>query len=170
MIGPGRPLPTRLLENSDNNIRRSWDTAPTAKEKSAVQRSVTQLLNVLAPERAVKRGETQHGWVGQHRTPAGCVLQAESAAVSVSWFADSRAQTTVGELHVNVWNGVVSRGGSSYRKPAKASIVTELVLKPMEMSDRGCVWRADDGREFDNNTLAALCNELLDQQVAVAAN
>jgi len=152
------------MDNSEIVTGRGWSTAPTAKEKSAVQRAVTALLDALAPERVVKRGDSLQGPVEQHRTPVGCVLQAENAALSVSWFADTRSET-LGELHVNVWRGVVSRGGSSHRKPAKASIISERVLRPITSSTEGCLWRADDGSEFDTSALAARCIAWLEEQI-----
>ena len=39
------------------------------------------MLDNLAPERAPKQNEQQHGPVEHHRTPNGCVLQAEKAAL-----------------------------------------------------------------------------------------
>lgn len=143
--------------------------APTAKEKSAVQRAVTQLLDTLAPHKVVKRSDELHGPIEQHRTPAGCVLQARAAAISVSWFADSRAQDTLGELHINVWNGVVSRGGSSHRRPTKATIVSEKVVRPTLIVGDACVWRTEDGTEFETPALAAHCTALLDQQIKASA-
>src|SRR5687768_4778909 len=65
-----------------------WTAVRTAKEKNAVQRAVTALLDELAPERVVKRGDRLTLPVEQHRTPSGCVLQAPKAAVSVSWFPE----------------------------------------------------------------------------------
>lgn len=156
------------MDNPEIATGRGWSTAPTAKEKSAVQRSVTALLDALAPEKVVKRGDTIHGPIEQHRTPVGCVLQAENAALSVSWFVDTRSES-LGELHVNVWRGVVSRGGSSHRKPAKASIVSENVLRPVTSSTEGALWRADDGTEFDTPSLAARCIVLLDRQIKASA-
>ena len=152
------------MESQNTTLAGGWSTSPTAKEKSSIQRSVTQLLDMLAPERVPKRGETVHRRIEQHRTPTGCVLQAESAAVSVSWFADNRGRT-LGELHVNVWDGVVSRGGSSHRKAVKAAVVTELVLYPNTSSLDGRVWRSDDGRELDTQALAAHCLALLEEQI-----
>lgn len=156
------------MDNPNSDTARAWGTSPSAKERNEVQRSVTQLLDALAPERVLKRGDLLQGPIEQHRTPVGCVLQAKAAAVSVSWFLDARAHATLGELHVNVWRGVVSRGGSSYRKPAKATLITELVLRPIAKSLDDCVWRADDGREFDTAALAAHCIELLEEQVKLA--
>jgi hypothetical protein len=152
------------MENSPGITGRAWPTAPTAKEKSAVQRSVTALLDALAPERVVKRDSSAHGPIEQHRKPGGCVLQGDGAALSVSWFASTHSET-IGELHVNVWRGTVSRGGSAYRKPGNASIVSENVLKPVTSSSDACVWRAADGTEYDSRALAAHCSALLDAQL-----
>lgn len=152
------------MDNQNQTLGQAWNTAPSAKEKSAVQRSVNQVLDALAPERLPKRGEAVSGAIERHRTPKGCVLQAESAAVSVSWFVDNRGQT-LGELHINIWDGVVSRGGSSHRRPTKAALVSELVVRPIEASSEDCVWRADDGREFDSRTLTTHCLALLDEQI-----
>src|ERR1043166_8515023 len=92
-----------------------WSASPTVKQKNAVQRAVTALLDELAPERVVTRGERIRGAIEQHRTPSGCVLQAATAALSVSWFAeeDASAPAALGELHVLVWRGVVSRRGAT---------------------------------------------------------
>jgi hypothetical protein len=152
------------MDNPGNNTSRGWGASTTAKEKNAIQRSVTALLDALAPERVLKRSDQFRGPIEQHRTPTGCVLQAKDAAVSVSWFVDTRAQGTPGELHVNVWRGVVSRGGSSHRKPETATIVTELVLLPITNPLDDSVWRAADGTEYDTGSLAAHCAALLEKQ------
>ena len=153
------------MDNPENKTARTWGTSLTAKEKTEVRRSVTSLLDALAPERVLKRVDSLRGPIEQHRTPDGCVLQAEAAALSVSWFVDTRDPAALGELHVNGWRGVVSRGGSSHRKPAKATLVAELVLRPIAKSLDDCIWRADDGREFDTAGLAAHCVALLEEQV-----
>ena len=141
---------------------------PSAKEKNAVQRAVTALLDELAPERVLKRGEPQlRVSVEQHRTPTGCVLQGATAAVSVSWFAEPGANAPLGELHVVVWRGVVSRRSSPRRTDGGgATIVRELVLHPIERPADGCLWRATDGMEFDTPALAARCIALLAEQMA----
>jgi hypothetical protein len=157
------------MNSAGNDSVRAWGTAPTAKEKNTVQRSVTALLDALAPERVLKRGDKLLGPIEQHRTPSGCVLQAKDAAVSVSWFVDTRSQATLGELHVNVWRGVVSRGGSSHRKPESAAIVSELVLVPISSSVDGSLWRAADGTEFDTAGLATYCASLLEKQIKASA-
>ena len=153
------------MENTDNATARGWGTTLTSKEKNAAQRSVNALLDALAPERVLKRADAARGPIEQHRTPSGCVLQARDAALSVSWFVDTRSQGTIGELHVNVWRGVISRGGASYRKAESATIVTEQVLIPMTNGLDDNAWRAADGKEYDTAGLAAHCLALLQKQI-----
>lgn len=141
---------------------RPWSAAPSAKAKNAVQRSVTALLDELAPERVLTRGEQIRPPIEQHRTPTGCVLQAPSAAVSVSWFAEAAPDAELGELRVIVWRGTVSRRGS---RPERATMVKELVLRPIERPLVDCLWRAADGTEYDTSALAAHCVALLEAQM-----
>ena len=135
------------------------------KEKNAVARAVTALLDELAPERVLRRVE-QLGQVEQHRTPTGCVLQAPTAAVSVSWFAPGGSQTTLGELHIVVWRGTLSRRGSPRQKEG-ATIVAELMLRPIEQPADALLWRDTDGKEYDTASLAAHCLALLEAQTVV---
>jgi hypothetical protein len=145
-----------------------WTASPTAKEKNTVQRAVTALLDELAPEPVVKRGVRIALPVEQHRTPNGCVLQAPSGAVSVSWFREPADDNLFGELHIVVWRGVVSRRGSP-RAAAGAVVVKELVLRPVERPRDECVWRAEDGTTFDTQSLAAHCLMLLEEQTGKAS-
>jgi hypothetical protein len=140
-----------------------WSSSASAKAKNAVQRSVTQLLDELAPERVLKRVGELKGPVEQHRTPTGCVLQAADCAVSVSWFADATEEAVLGELHVLVWRGKVTRRG--HARPAKgATMVADLILRPIEPPADDCVWQANDGTRYDTASLAARCLALLDAQ------
>ena len=156
------------MDNSTNPAAGPWAAAPTAKEKNAVQRAVTALLDELAPERVIRRAERTHLSVEQHRTPSGCVLQAAAAAVSVSWFPGAADDAALGELHVVVWRGVVSRRGSP-RRPDGAAVVGELVLRPVERPADDCVWRAADGTTYDTAALAAKCLGLLAAQTEAGA-
>jgi hypothetical protein len=133
-----------------------------------VQRAVTALLDELAPERVLTRGEQIRPPIEQHRTPNGCVLQAPSAAVSVSWFAEGVPDATLGELRVIVWRGTVSRRGTT--RPERATMVKELVLHPIEHRTDDCLWRATDGTEYDTAALAAHCVALLEDQMRVDQN
>ena len=155
----------RLENVKDSTTPRvpQWSTSPTAKTRNAVQRSVTALLDALAPERVLKRVEHLEGSVEQYRTPTGCVLQAADCAVSVSWFADATKDAALGELHILVWRGKVARRGSP-RSPKNATLVTELVLHPIEPPTDDCIWQATDGARYDTASLAAHVLSLLEAQ------
>ena len=129
-----------------------------------MQRSVTQLLDELAPERVVKRVGELKGPVEQHRTPTGCVLQAADCAVSVSWFGDATKDAALGELHVLVWRGKVARRGSA-RPPKGATVVADLILRPIDPPADECLWQANDGTRYDTASLAARCLALLEAQI-----
>jgi hypothetical protein len=134
---------------------------PTVKERSAVQRSVDRLLDELAPEKALRRGERPAMQVEAHRTPSGCVLQAAAVALSVSWFADATEDATLGELQVVVWTGTVARRGMA-RPTQNAVVVSEMALHPVVDPVSGATWLAGDGRTFDSVSLAAHCLALLE--------
>jgi hypothetical protein len=140
-----------------------WSASQSVKEKNAVQRAVTSLLDELAPEKVLSRGERVQLAIEQHRTPTGCVLQAASAALSVSWFADEGTHEAPGELHVLVWRGVVARRGSP--RKTDATLVKELVLEPVVRAPGEYGWRATDGAEYDTAGLAAHCIALLEEQI-----
>jgi hypothetical protein len=150
------------MNEPDDVVGPSWRAPTSAKAKNAVQRTVTALLDELAPERVLTRSEQLRAPVEQHRTPTGCVLQAATAAVSVSWFAGD--DPVLGELRVVVWRGIVSRRGSPKRREG-ATVVSEMALQPIERPSNECAWRATDGSEYDSAALAALCTRLLDEQV-----
>lgn len=152
------------MTDSTNPAAHQWSTGPTAKAKTAVQRSVTALLDELAPERVLKRVEHLQGPVEQHRTPSGCVLQAADCAVSVSWFSDVTKDSALGELRILVWQGKVTRRGSP-RIPKNATVVAELVLHPLEAAVDASLWRATDGARYDTASLAAKCLALLEAQI-----
>jgi hypothetical protein len=146
-------------EGPSDVVRASRPTPPTLKERNAVQRSVERLLDELAPEKALRRGESPPLAVEPHRTPSGCVLQGPTAALSVSWFADASEDLTLGELQIVLWRGTVARRGIA--RPTKGAVVQrELVFRPVERGDT-LVWRAADGTEFDSVALAAHCMSLL---------
>jgi hypothetical protein len=145
-----------------------WRNSPTVKAKNDVQRSVSALLDELAPERVLRRGEELvKRPIEQHRTPTGCVLQAADSAISVSWIAAAANDAGLGELHIVVWRGTVARRGAT-RHQKGASIVAELSLRPVEPPTANCLWRASDGTEYDAASLAAKCLELLEGQIGSA--
>jgi hypothetical protein len=152
------------MDDTPNPAAPPWTASPSAKAKNAVQRAVTALLDELAPERVLKRGEQINVPIEQHRTPNGCVLQAATAALSVSWFVDAGADAALGELHVVVWRGVVSRRGSPQRRDG-AAIVKEVILHPIQRAPDDLVWRSTTGGDYDTANLAAHCVALLEEQM-----
>lgn len=155
------------MKDPEPRIASDWSGSPTVKSKNAVQRAVTALLDELAPERVLKRAEQLPLPVEQHRTPTGCVLQAPTAAISVSWFADAAKGAPLGELHVVVWRGTVARRGAT-RNQRGATIVEEHILLPIEPPAAECLWQATDGTKYDTAALAAWCLALLESQVRTA--
>ena len=152
-----------MTDSKKNAVTPPWAAAPTVKTKNGIQRSVTALLDELAPERVLKRAERLEGSVEQHRTPSGCVLQATSAAVSVSWYPDARDGAPLGELHIVVWNGTVTRLGTP-RVAKGATVVSELVVRPVDPPDDACAWRDPDGTTFSTAGLVTKCLALLEAQ------
>lgn len=140
----------------------------SARERTAVQQAVDRLLHVLAPERAVSRAVAPPEAIERHRTPRGCILQAATGAVSVSWFPDAASGALIGELQVVVWRGTVSRPGSS-RRVAGATVVRELVVHPVDGGVAGWGWRDADGAVHDTDALAARCLALLREQTESAS-
>ena len=137
-------------------------TPPTNKAKLAVQRLVNTLLDELAPEKTLTRGERVPLAVEQHRSPTGCVLQAADYAVSVSWFDESKGET-LGELHIIVWRGTVARRGAT-RHTKGATIISELILHPIESPEGEFSWRATDGTQYDSIGLVAKTLSLIEEQ------
>ena len=84
------------------------------------------------------------------------------------WFEEARDGTDLGELHVVVWRGIVSRRGSPPRREG-ATQVKELVLYPIEKPTTDKVWRSTDGTLYDTATLAARCIALLEEQILADA-
>lgn len=142
-----------------------WSTSPTVKARNTVQRSVTALLDELAPERVLKRVERAPRSIEQYRTPTGCVLQTTTCALSVSWFIDAGKDAPLGELHVVLWRGTVARRGAT-RQQKGATGISELTLRPVDPPADECVWRATDGSQYDTRSLAARCLALLQEQIA----
>ena len=140
-----------------------WQSAPSAKQKNAVHREVQALLDELAPERVLSRERIKAG-VERHRTPTGCVLQAATSALSVSWFVDGPKDAPLGELRVILWDGLVTRRGRG-SEGGRASVVKEMILHSIAGPLGDLTWRAADGAEFTTPSLAAHCLSLLEERI-----
>jgi hypothetical protein len=153
---------------SVGGVASRWDAPSTSKERTAVQRAVDRLLDALAPARVVTRATQLPTPIKRHRTPRGCVLQAATAAVSVSWFPDAGQDVMAGELHVAAWRGVVSQPGAT-RRVSGATVARELVLRPVGRGGDPWAWQTADGTTYDAQALAALCLTLLEAQASDGA-
>jgi hypothetical protein len=136
---------------------------PTVKQRHGVQHAVGDLLDALAPERPPARGaEPPAPALRRLRTPRGCILQAATRAVSVSWFPSTSVQASLGELQVIIWRGTVSVPGSAHRERAGAVAVSQVVLEPAPIDGDAWGWRDAEGTVFDTAALADHCKALLD--------
>jgi hypothetical protein len=90
------------------------------------------------------------------------VLQAVSAALTVSWFRGD--DDSLGELHIIVWHGVVARRGSRGASQG-ATIISEQVFLPIVASPDQCVWTGSDGARYETEVLAAKCAALLQEEI-----
>jgi hypothetical protein len=156
------------IEESSGAAGSRFGGPPAAKARSAVQRAVTGLLDELAPERPAPRAGRPPVAVEQYRTPNGVVLQAASAAVSVSWFPDTTSEVELGELQVILWRGIVNRRGAAPRKE-RAEVVREMVLRPYEQAPEDYAWRAADGTTYTSASLSEHCLALLAAQTGAPA-
>jgi hypothetical protein len=142
-----------------------WKASPTVKEKNAANRSVTALLDALAPERIVRRAEQPRMRIERFRTPDGAVLQGATAAMTVSWFPESVEGSALGELHVRVWRGTVTRRGALHPRE-RAVVRNALIVRPLEPPAGDRVWISADGTTYDTETLADHCLRLLETEIA----
>jgi len=139
---------------------RAWFAGRSIKARTAFRRHVTALLDALAPEKVLGRADPVKLRIEEHRTPDGCVLQAPTAAIQVSWYADR--DDSPGSLHVVLWQGVVSRRGAVRREGA--TVVHEEVYLPAESPTDEKVWQRTDQTCIDTPTLATHCLGLLERQ------
>ncbi|HEU4630000.1 MAG TPA: hypothetical protein VFS08_09635 [Gemmatimonadaceae bacterium] len=134
----------------------------TTKQRAAVQREVQRLLDELAPERPPARHDAPVPTVRQHRFPGRCILQGTTRAVSVSWFPEGYDATSLGEMLVIAWRGVVSLPGSAHRAAGPAEVLTEVLLRPSEGATGEWEWHlAADHQVLSTSALASYCRELL---------
>ena len=158
-------MPRSFFSQLEGGSVHPWTNAPSARERGVVERNVCALLDAIAPEEKLTRGERLRQPIERHRTPTGCVLQAASAALSLSWFADSSTDASFGELHILVWRGVVTRRGSSPNHKG-AHVRSTLILRPAESDVVGGAWRDAKGTDYGTQELAEHCLSLLDAELA----
>lgn len=142
----------------------AWAERPTVAQRTSAQQAVNRLFELLVPQKPPTRRDDPEAATLRHRSPTGCILQGADRAVTLSWFADSVHDLTLGELQLITWNGQVARPGAA-RKPgagAGATPVSQEALTPVDGgAGRGLIWKDAAGTTYDNAALAAHCEALL---------
>lgn len=150
------------MQESTNVVEGTVERS-TLKQRAAVQREVSRLLNDLAPERPPPAREVPLPAVKQHRSPGRCILQSASAAVSVSWFPARPDEDTLGEILVIAWSGTVSLPGSAQRTANQAVPLGQFLLHPVDLGEGEWEWQeAKSDRVFATPALASYCRDLLE--------
>jgi len=153
------------MADASESRNAGWNAPTTTKERTAIQRSAKKLLDALAPERTTTRSERAPTQIEPYRTPSGCVLQAPTAALSVAWHPGAASSTDLGQMHIVLWRGSVTRRGGGVARE-NASVIREWTLRPVELSPDGARWRGDgDDVVFDAQALADHCLALLKEQM-----
>lgn len=134
----------------------------TSKQRAAVQREVVKLLDELAPERPPQRRDAPVPSISAHRWPARCILQAESSAVSVSWFPARPAEEALGEILVIAWDGVVAVPGVVSRGHEAPQARQTVSLYPVEQEDGDFMWR-QNGELLLADEVVSYCRGLLEE-------
>jgi hypothetical protein len=132
---------------------------PTSRQRTAILREVTRLVDELAPVRAPARPGAATPAVQCHRLPRGCVLQGATRAVSLSWFPAAGSQASLGELQLVTWKGTVSLPGSAARRSG-ATMVDERVFAPVEREGGVWHWQSED-TDLTTEALVARCRDLI---------
>ena len=147
----------------------AWADRPTVAQRTSVQQAVNRLFELLVPQKPPTRRDDPAAATQRHRSPTGCILQGADLAVSVSWFADSANDLTLGELQLIAWRGQVSRPGAA-RRPGTGPGATPIYQEALTPIDGGVgtgwVWRDAAGTTYDNAALAARCEALLAEGAA----
>jgi hypothetical protein len=142
--------------------------AATERAREGVTRAVQRLLDALAPVSVSARTNRPRTPIGLRRSRRGCVLQAATAALSVSWFPAVGSDVASGELQVTAWQGIVSLPGSADHARRGAAIAHESTFVPLDDGRGTWVWQAVDGMVYDTEALVVHCAALLEAQVADA--
>lgn len=149
----------------------AWAERPTVAQRTSAQQAVARLFELLVPQRPPTRRDAPDAAIQRHRSPTGCILQGATQAVSVSWFADSVHDLTLGELQLITWRGQVARPGAA-RRPGVGAVATPLTQEAFTPVDGGAgtgwVWKDASGALHDAAALAARCEALLEEGRAAA--
>ncbi len=139
----------------------------THQERTSAHREPMLLFDMLANLYPAPARREAGGLVEMRRTPDRCVLQAESLAVTVSWFAPRMGATGAGELQIITWKGTVTMPGTAPRAGAGATKDTIRVLQLPRVEGSKGGWRGEPeghGKKeklYTSDDLVSLCAKLL---------
>jgi hypothetical protein len=149
-------------ESRDESLIARTSEHGGTRQRTDVQRDVTWLLDELAPERPVPKHDVPVPAVKCHRVPGRCILQAETRAVSVSWFPTRSGSDTLGELVITSWHGTLSLPGSARRSRTAAEPIETLDYHPV-LAESRWEWRlGGTGRGVLISALAARVRRMLE--------
>jgi hypothetical protein len=137
-----------------------------ARHRTAIQHEISRLFDDLAPLAVPGRRAAPEVTVATHRWPNRCILQGPTHAVSLTWFAGTRDDESLGELLVMTWRGRVSLPGSASRERDEAEVIVEETLHPAWTLAGGWGWRAEgsvgDDAVRSTDDLIAECRRALE--------
>jgi hypothetical protein len=137
----------------------------TPQQRAAARRELERLLDKLVTDikhltpTVPASAELPEGALTPYRSPDRCVVQGAEGAVSVSWFPAQFTDSTLGELQVIEWRGVVSvRGAVRRREPAVAASIVHADVYHQVQTSSGWGWQPVEGAlVFSTDDLALHC-------------
>jgi hypothetical protein len=157
--------PVRSSRADGRSVATSATARLSVQQRMSAQRELARLLNKLAEDLTAAAAATPALGLKLYRSPGRCVMQGSARAVSVSWFPTSFADTTVGDLQVIEWRGVVSLPGTRYKGERGATVIEARVFRPVcSAAGEWCWERADGDLVCTTGDLAfgCLCRLLFD--------
>jgi hypothetical protein len=130
----------------------------TTQQRASAQRELKRLLETLAEELATAAADAPHLGLKLYRAPGWCVMQGDVGALSVSWFPRQFEETSIGDLQVIEWRGIVSLPGARRRAEGGATVVEARVFHPVCTAASQWGWQMVDGeRIYTTDDLVLRC-------------
>lgn len=139
----------------------------TPQQRAAARRELERLLDKLVTDIKhlvpAANAEPVAGSLVPYRSPDRCVVQGAEGAVSVSWFPAQFTDSTLGELQVIEWQGVVSvRGAVRRREPVAAASIVHADVYRQVQTPSGWGWQPAEGAlVYSTDDLASHCLDRL---------
>lgn len=121
----------------------------TPPERASALREPERLMDSIdasLPKRNEDKPEKVDPTVGRrvYRVPGRCIIQAEEAAVSISWFPSRDGDPRGGELQVVKWNGIIASPRQRPGSGMHASVSHTYVFRLGHDRGRGWYWSSTD--------------------------